>query len=208
MDDTATFVEKSKEALNDAAERAGDIAEDLRDETVSRVGAAVSATRKAGSALAHDLAERASDTVEYARDLAVERAESARAAVSDAGARLADGIRAAADAVPDGLPARSLAAVAGGLDQAATSLADSNFAALVGRTRDFARRNPATFVIGSAVVGYALMRLLKSSSTMAAPVEAATRAVEKPVRSAAAKVARSVKPVVKSASKSFRDQKQ
>ena len=205
---TASVTEKSKEALS----RAEDLAEDLRDEAVSRVGAAVAATRKAGTALAHDLAERAADTAEYARDLALDRAEAARAAVSDAGVRLADGFRAAADAVPDDLPARSLAAVASGLDTVATSFGGSNLSDLVARTRDFARRNPATFVIGTAVVGYALVRLLKSGSPVAAPVvvaaAAAAAAAEKPVRSAAAKPPRAakpgVKPVVKAASKAAR----
>ena len=134
--------------------------------------------------------------------------EAARAAVSDAGVRLADGFRAAADAVPDDLPARSLAAVASGLDTVATSFGGSNLSDLVARTRDFARRNPATFVIGTAVVGYALVRLLKSGSPVAAPVMAKAAATEKPVRSAAAKTPRAakpgVKPVVKSASKAAR----
>jgi hypothetical protein len=207
MNETATLVENSKEALSRAGKRAEVIAEDLRDDAVSHVGAAVSATRKAGSALAHDLAERASETVEYARDLALDRAEAARAAVSDAGERIASGIRAAADAVPEGLPSRSLAAVAGGLDHAAASLADSNLAALIGRTRDFAKRNPATFVIGAAVVGYALIRLLRSSSAGAAPVEAVTKAVEKPVRTAATKVSRTVKSAVKTSAKTPRTAK-
>ena len=204
MNQTASLTEKSKEALS----RAEDLAEDLRDEAVSRVGAAVAATRNAGTALAHDLAERAADTAEYARDLALDRAEAARAAVSDAGVRLADGFRAAADAVPDDLPARSLAAVASGLDTVATSFGGSNLSDLVARTRDFARRNPATFVIGTAVIGYALVRLLKSGSAVAAPVVATAAAAEKPVRSAAAKTPRAakpgVKPVVKSASKAAR----
>lgn len=42
----------------------------------------------------------------------LDRAEAARVAVSDAGVRLADGFRAAADAMPDDLPARSPALVA------------------------------------------------------------------------------------------------
>lgn len=204
MDQTAPQTDTSKEALSRAVDRAEDMAEDLRDETVTRVGAAVSATRKAGSALAHDLAERASDTAEYARDLALDRAEAARAAVSDAGVRLADGFRAAADAMPDDLPARSLAAVAGGLDTVANSLGGSNLSDMVSRTRDFARRNPATFVIGTAVVGYALVRLLKSSSTVAAPTAAAAKAVEKPMRTTAARAPRTAKPAVKAASKSTR----
>jgi hypothetical protein len=202
MTQTAHLAEDSKEALSRAADRAEDAAADLRDETVQRVGAAVSATRKAGTALAHDLAERASETAGHARDLALDRAEAARGAVSDAGARIADGVRAAAEAT-EGVTSRSLAAVAGGLDQAATSLADSNLAALVGRTRDFARRNPATFVIGTAVVGYALIRLLRSSSADAAPAvaKAVETPAEKPVRRVAAKAAGSAKPAVKSAAK-------
>lgn len=209
MNQTAPLTRKSKESLSRAATRAqdmaGDIAEDLREdaaETVTRVGAAVSATRKAGSALAHDLAGRASETAEYARDLALDRAEAARAAVSDAGLRIAGGLRAAADHVPDGLPSRSLTAVAGGLDSVAASLGGSNLSVMVSRTRDFARRNPATFVIGTAVVGYALVRLLKSSSTMAtAPVEAVAQQVEKPVRAVAAKATRAAKPAVRAATK-------
>lgn len=197
MSQTANIARKSKEALSQAE----DLAEDLRDDTVTRVNAAVKATRKAGSALAHDLVERASDTAEFARDIALDRAEAARAAVGDAGVRIADGFRAAADAVPEGLPARSFAAVGAGLEVVANSIGNSNLAVLAGRTRDFARRNPATFVIGSAVVGYALIRLLRSSSEVPARVEEVKATVAKPVRAAATKTSRAVKPAVKAATK-------
>ena len=65
----------------------------------------------------------------------------------------------------------------------------------------------ATFVIGSAVVGYALIRLLRSSSDVPARVEEVKATVSKPVRAVAAKARSAVKPAVKAATKTVRNAK-
>ena len=173
MTQTAHLTRKAKAAtyrdVDQIGDLAEDLAEDLQGETVTRLNAAVAATRSAGAAITADLAERAARTAELARELALERADAARAAVSEAGASLAGGLRAAAAAVPEGLPARSLAAMAGGVNAVATSLGGQSLSAMALRTRDFARRNPVTFVLGTAIVGFALVRLLKSGSKPVSP---------------------------------------
>lgn len=131
-----------------------------------KVQAAASATRDAGAAIASDLKARATDTIGAARDAVTDRAGHVAEAVSDAGTRLAGKLRDVADqAEGEGFPARALHLVAGGLSDAAKGLSNQSISTLLADTRAFARRNPAIFVLGAAVAGFALMRLIKAGDS-------------------------------------------
>ncbi len=128
-----------------------------------KVQAAATATKEAGAAIASDLKARAGETLGAARDAVADRAGHVADAVSDAGTRLADKIKGVADqAEGEGFSARALHLVAGGLSDAAKGLSNQSLSTLLADTRAFARRNPAIFVLGAAVAGFALMRMIKA----------------------------------------------
>ncbi|NPD13934.1 hypothetical protein HOY34_01810 [Xinfangfangia sp. D13-10-4-6] len=126
--------------------------------------AAETAREKAGT-VAASAARRVSDGVNTAGREAAERAEEALDALSEAGERLSGRLRRAAssaagraqDAVHD-IPAR--------VSQKAAEAADAVRSGPVGEIaadlRHVARRNPGLFMLGAAVAGFALARLLTS----------------------------------------------
>ena len=117
---------------------------------------------------------------------AQEMRESIENATETAADRLCDGVRAAADEATDrterqaGRAAEAAAAAseefhaespqAQAADRAATSLHDvaealhsTDFDKVAGRVKEFARENPALFLGGAALLGFAATRFLKSS---------------------------------------------
>ena len=131
-----------------------------------KMKAAASATKEAGAAIAEDLKARAAGTFEAAKEAVADRAGGMADQVSDAGVRLADKLRDAAGSTePDGFPARALNLMANGLSEAARGLNARSLSSIMSDTRAFARRNPTLFVLGAAVAGFALMRMVKASDT-------------------------------------------
>lgn len=137
-------------------------------ETVSAaLDTAETATEVAGGklrSLGADLSSRASETAEHLRDAAASRIDGARGALADAGDRLADTLRRAADKpeAPE-LQTRTLTALSDGAAAVADTLRDRTFSEMAGDVRALARRHPAAFAAGAAVVGFAVARMLRAN---------------------------------------------
>lgn len=115
--------------------------------------------------LASDVASQAADTAAAVRDRAMDRLDDARDALSDSGDRLAETLRRAVEEPNSGsVQGRILSAVAGGVSSAASTLRDRNISEIAADIRALAQRNPGAFAAGAAVAGFALARILRSSS--------------------------------------------
>ena len=115
-----------------------------------------------------DLKEQALSAVDTATDMAHRKAEDVTEAVTnEAESRVSDATH-AAHAAGDEFEAGSLQAqaadqVAAGLQQVASSLRATDFDKAAGTVTRFARENPALFVGGAALLGFAAARFLKAS---------------------------------------------
>lgn len=63
---------------------------------------------------------------------------------------------------------------ANGLEQVSHALREQDFEALIGKTEDFARRQPGVFLGGAVAAGFLLARFLKSSGRRVGPAEASS----------------------------------
>lgn len=139
--------------------------QDGADAAMKTVSHAAEATKDTVHQLASDVTTHAVDTAAALRDGAIERLDGARDALSDSGDRLAETLRRAAEEPTAGsVQARVLAAVAGGVSSAASTLRDRSASEIAADVRALARRNPGAFAVGAAVAGFALARFLRASS--------------------------------------------
>jgi aspartokinase len=136
--------------------------------------AALDVAAEAGRTVTSEVKARAADTVDTVRGAAGERAEAARDTLVTAGERLAETLQSEA-AGKDGVSARVMTGLAGGVTTVTEGLRGKSFGDLVTDAKDYARRHPGTFAVGAAVAGFALARFLRSTGARQA---AATRAEE------------------------------
>lgn len=110
---------------------------------------------------------------EQAREIADEMKQSAERVAEDnkdRGAKrlnaVADTVDRVADQVADGAPAMAdwVRRAAGEIDSLSRDLKDKSVGDLLTMGKDFARREPAAFIAASTLAGFALSRLLKSTS--------------------------------------------
>ena len=125
--------------------------------------AALDVAGEAGRAVTDEAKARAAETLEVVQDVAGERADAARDTLVSTGERLAETLKAEAGAT-DGMPARLLSGLAGGVTTVTESLRGRTLGDLVVDAKDYARRHPGTFAVGAAVVGFALARFLRAST--------------------------------------------
>ena len=132
-------------------------------ETMRAVGAtARDVLRKAPAAIAHKVADKTSDTAASLRDSATDRLDSARTHLSDAGFRLAGRMRRAAEDESTGaIRTRVLSSAASRVAEASGVVGRRTVSEVAGEIREMAHRNPAPFILGAAVAGFALARLLQ-----------------------------------------------
>ncbi len=135
-------------------------AEAAKETTVAAIEAAVEVGR---TVQARAKAE-ASETLETLRDAAGEGAGAARDTLVGAADRLARALKAEARAT-DGVPARLLNGMAGGVSTATDGLRGRTLGDLVADAQGYARRHPGTFAVGAAVAGFALARFLGASAS-------------------------------------------
>ena len=120
-------------------------------------------TRTAG-ALDEAKAE-AGKLAEQARRRAELAADEYKARAADQGQSMAARLRAAGHEFGDGsLPDRYVGRMADSLSDAADAFARKDLGTLIADTAGLARRNPAAFVGGAALLGFAIARFLKASS--------------------------------------------
>jgi hypothetical protein len=110
--------------------------------------------------------EAASRVLESAKDAVLSTAEAQKAGGADRLDGLSKAVHEAADDLGHEMPkaASYIHAMADRLGDASASLRNRNIEELVGTVNDFARRQPAASFVGAMVAGFALSRLLKSTS--------------------------------------------
>ena len=125
--------------------------------------------QEASSTLQHE-AERARQAGRsYARDVrheAASRAESGKNQMAEEVSRLAGALHDAADNLEEGsIQSHLLHRAAAGVDEAAANLKDRSLGEMVSSLSQYGRRNPATFIGGAAVLGFAMARFAAASGT-------------------------------------------
>lgn len=154
------------DAARDTAAQALDTAETAADMAGSKLRSVGADLSSKASDLGADLTSKASEAAGQFRDAAASKIEGARGAIADAGDRLADTLRRAADA--PGAPAlqtRALTAMSDGASAVAETLRERSFSEMTGDVKALARRNPAAFAAGAAVVGFVLARALRANNS-------------------------------------------
>ena len=125
--------------------------------------AALDAASEAGHAVTAKAKARAAEALELVQDVAGESADAARDTLVSTGERLAKTLKAEAGAT-DGMPARLLSGLAGGVTTVTDGLRGRTLGDLFVDAKDYARRHPGTFAVGAAVAGFALARFLRASA--------------------------------------------
>jgi hypothetical protein len=122
---------------------------------------------QAGSGIADDLKQQAGEITEQAKTMAREAAQSGQSLAADQLNEFADGVRRSADSWDDTQHVwvkQALTSAADGIERFSSTLKDRDLPSLLSEAEGAARRNPALFAAGCAVVGFALVRFLQSSS--------------------------------------------
>ncbi|APX90436.1 hypothetical protein BV394_12440 [Brevirhabdus pacifica] len=134
----------AKQAVSDAAEEAKSHASNLADKA-----------RDEARTLAGD-----------AKSMAHDRAESYKNTAANEAGKVADALRKASDDLRDGSPQeRAVSEIAAGLAGVADTIRDRDISDLITDATDFARRNPAAFLGGAALLGFAASRFAKASGS-------------------------------------------
>lgn len=145
-----SFAEEAREAKADATAEM----KAAQGEAHSRAAAATSEIR-----------DEATEMAEQARRRAEAKAMEAKDNLADRGRGMAERLRSAGHEFGDGsMPDRYVGQMADSLSNAADAFASKDLGSLIADTANFARRNPAAFVGGAALLGFAAARFLKSSS--------------------------------------------
>lgn len=162
-----------KERLAETAGKAKDTASSALD-VASEAGRTVKAEVKA----------HAAETVDNVRAAAGERASATRDSLVETGERLVGSLQRQAEAA-EGVSARVLTGLAGGVTTVTDGLRGRTIGELVEDAQGYARRHPGAFAVGAAVAGFALARFLRSSGARARAEARAADATDRIYRDAA-----------------------
>jgi hypothetical protein len=116
---------------------------------------------------AGDLKQEASEITEQAKTMARDAAQSGQSLAAEQLNSFADGVRRSAESWDDSQHVwvkQALTSAADGIERFSSTLKDRDLPSLLHEAEDVARRNPALFAAGCAVVGFALVRFLQSSN--------------------------------------------
>lgn len=118
-----------------------------------------------------EIKQRATEATKEMRREAEVRAEGLRDSVADAAGQVAQAIQAAADSLRDGQGwlAEPASNVARRIEGLADTARGKSFAEIKADLEHLARRNPALVMGGAVALGFALSRLLKSSTPAMTP---------------------------------------
>ena len=131
-------------------------------ETAQTIGEEI---RDKGAEAAQAARDAARTQAERARDEAYARGEHYRDYAADETAKVADALRRASRDLSEGSPQeRFVGQIADGIADAANRMRGMTLADTVRETDAFARRHPAAFLGGAALLGFAAARFLKASA--------------------------------------------
>lgn len=137
---------------------------DVTDQAASDYAQVKSSAMETGKAALDEIKTRAGDVAATMKDGLEERADLAKDSLADGGKRLADSIRTAAGDPDSGsMQAKVLDLVATNVADMSERLRGRDLQSIMTDVQDFARRNPAAFIAGAAVAGFAMARFLRSS---------------------------------------------
>jgi gas vesicle protein len=124
---------------------------------------------KATAAKASDEAKtQAHDVMEKVTSEAANYADGAKKAAADEVKGVASALRTAADELRSGsAQERTFSQLADGLADASDAMRDKDLGEIVTAASDFAKRNPAVFLGGAVLLGFAATRFAKASSNTA-----------------------------------------
>ncbi len=128
----------------------------MASETDDRNAAAAEETRKKPTATAEEVRSQARAFVDQQKATGAEQISDVADTMKSAANDLQGKMPLAADYVED---------VAERLDAVASTLRERSVDEMVGKVRDFARKQPAVFFAGAVATGFALSRFLKSSAS-------------------------------------------
>jgi hypothetical protein len=120
-----------------------------------------------GSGLTEDVKQQAGELTEQAKSMARDAVQSSQSLAAEQLNEFADGVRRSAESWDDNQHVwvkQALTSAADGIERFSSTLKERDLPSLLGDVENVARRNPALFAAGCAVVGFALVRFLKSSS--------------------------------------------
>ena len=125
-------------------------------------------TAEAAKSRAKEVADRAKAEAaqmgEKAKSMAYDKADAYKAQGAGEIDRTAERVRAAGQEFGEGsYPAQAADYVASSLSQAADAIRNQDIDGVVGEVSRFARRNPAVFLGGAALLGFAVARMMKAS---------------------------------------------
>jgi hypothetical protein len=118
------------------------------------------------SSAASELKARASESYAAAKEEVTHRAEGAKSSIADEISGVAQALRHASDEMRDNSTSRrAVGWVADSLNSASQAIRNRETSQLMNDIGSFAKRNPALFLGGAALVGFAISRFAKASST-------------------------------------------
>lgn len=133
----------------------------LRDHGVAAVESLAASTQDAVTFAA----TRSKEAVVSAAKETQRRVETVKDAALERGAEVASKIKAFADEdLSDTLPGRVIGAVSNSVSNAAENLRGQDLRGLWDSTTDYARRNPAMFLAGVALTGFAIARFARATA--------------------------------------------
>lgn len=124
-------------------------------------------SQAAGGGIAGDLKQQAGEITEQAKTMAREAVQSGQSLAAEQLNEFADGVRRSAESWDDTQHVwvkQALTSAADGIQRFSSTLQGRDLPSLLSEAEDAARRHPAVFAAGCAVVGFALVRFLQSSS--------------------------------------------
>lgn len=140
-------------------------AREAKAEATAEMKAAQGEAHSRAAAATSEIRDEATEMAEQARRRAEAKAMEAKNNLADRGRGMAERLRSAGHEFGDGsMPDRYVGQMADSLSNAADAFASKDLGSLIADTANFARRNPAAFVGGAALLGFATARFLKSSS--------------------------------------------
>ncbi|SDE70675.1 hypothetical protein [Limimaricola pyoseonensis] len=140
-------------------------------ETLDQRAKQAAADAKSGAAEFADTArERAREMAEEARERAYEYGRGYKDEAANETSKIAEALRKAADDLHDGSPQeRVFARLADAVADTADNMRSMDLDDMAYAANDYARRNPALFLGGAALLGFAAARFMKSSARHGEP---------------------------------------
>ena len=143
----------------------GEEVQEAKADVEGEAHAAMSEAKGRAGAAMDEVKGEASKLAEQARRRAELAADEYRNRAAEQGHSMADRLRAAGHEFGSGsLPDRYVGRMADSLSDAADAFSRKDLGSLIADSASFARRNPAAFVGGAMLLGFAAARFLKASS--------------------------------------------